>query len=138
MTILGVFWSSWIFWVFWSFYTFRGCFGDFNDFRGILVILEIFEIFLFLEVLGLFWQFYVFWSIYRFQNSKFQILLCINESKQEILKSMNFELRHFKFIDLKSKSKSKFKYPNTTRVILYFSIRIWNNCVNILKQKQLL
>ena len=56
------------------------------------------------------------WSIYRFQNSKFQILLCINGSKQEILKSMDFESRHFKSIDLKSKSKSKSKYPNATNV----------------------
>ena len=30
------------------------------------------------------------------------------------LKSMDLESRHFKSIDLKSKSKFKFKYPNTT------------------------
>ena len=66
--------------------------------------------------MGLFWSFYVFWSIYRFQNSKFQFFLCINKSKQEILKSIDLESRHFKSIDLKSKSKSKFKskYLNAT------------------------
>jgi hypothetical protein len=105
--------------VFWSLFTFRGCFKDLSDFRGILVILEVLENFFkfILEVLGLFWSFwgfYVFWSIYGFQNSKFQILPCINGSKQEILKSMDLKSRHFKSIDLKSKSKSKSKYPNAT------------------------
>ena len=38
----------------------------------------------------------------------------MDPNKQEILKSMDFELRHFKSIDLKSKFKSKSKYPNAT------------------------
>jgi hypothetical protein len=52
----------------------------------------------------------------RFQNSKFQILLYINESKQEILKSMDLESRHFKSIDLKSESK----YPNAIYVCFHY------------------
>ena len=116
--ILEIFWSSWCFWgVFWSFFTFQGCFEDFSDFRSILVILEVLENFFFLEVLGLFWSFwwfYVFWSIYGFQNFKFQILPCINGSKQEILNPMDLKSRHFKSVHLKSKSK----YPNRTLVAL--------------------
>ena len=136
--ILGVFWSSWRFWgilvifyvsgLFWGF---QGYFGHFRGFRD-------FFIFFILKFFGLFWSFYVFWSIYRFQNSKFQILLCINGSKQEILKSINFESRHFKSIDLKSKSKSK--YPNATLLktspksqckinqIVYMYILAYNPC----------
>ena len=109
---------------------FLGYFGHFLRFGvvlGILVILGVFlsflrfhRIFYFLfflfflfKVFGLFWS---FWSIYRFQNSKFQILLCINGFKQGILKSMDFESRYFKYIDLKSKTKSKSKYLNTTLI----------------------
>ncbi len=49
----------------------------------------------------------------QFTGFKILILnppLYTNGSKQEILKSMDLESRHFKSIDLKSKSK----YPNTT------------------------
>ena len=55
-----------------------------------------------------------------FKILNFQILFCINESKQENFKLMDFESRHFKSLDLKFKSKSK--YPNATLGFVWYSL----------------